>query len=412
MEASRSDQRPGSAITPVPTRLLAVQPDAVLCRLAARGNAAAFAALYERHRLPLVAFVYHLLARSGSAEDAEDVTQDAFARAFTAIREKRVDGSFKSWLYTIARNRAIDLMRARRESVSSLEDRIGQPQGAPEAEQTESRAEQRAELEWLLTAVAGLPERQREALLLKEMGGLSHQLIAEQLGTTVSATKKLISRGREGLQDAALAGGHRVDRRLGHDLAIAAPVVPFSVSLATLGVGVGSAAGGGALGGSVAAKLAATVLAVAAAGGGVAAVEHRRMGDHQRAAAAVVSDAVTVPGGSGSADQFLGMPVATSSATRSDRGDEETDDDADERERDDDSDRGDRDDDDRGERSDDVEDDESDDDDVDDDVPARNRHRGRSREDRDDDDAPPGGTRSQPTSDHDDDAADSDDQDD
>jgi RNA polymerase sigma factor (sigma-70 family) len=250
--------------------LLALQPDAVLCRLAARGRSGAYEALYERYRAPLVAFTFHLLGRSGSAEDAEDIAQDAFTRAFAGIREKQVDGSFKAWLYTIARNRTIDVMRSRRERVASLDSDSVEPPTAPASDGPDQRAEQRAELDWLVAAVGELPERQRDALLLKELAGLSHRRIADELETTVSATKKLISRGRDGIEVAASSAGYaRGSNRLGRDLALSAPVLPVSVSLAALGVTAG--AGGSVLVG----KVAATTLAVVFAGGGVVAVEQR-----------------------------------------------------------------------------------------------------------------------------------------
>lgn len=253
------------------SRLLAAQPDAVLCKLAARGNAGAYEMLYQRHRASLVAFVFHLLGPSSSAEDAEDIVQDAFTRVFTGIREKRLDGSFKSWLYTIARNRTIDLQRTRRERVSSLDADAAEQPRAPQNDQPAERAEQRAELAWLVGAVAELPERQREALLMKEIGGLSHEGIASELGTTVSATKKLISRGRDGIDRAAVADGYRLaHRRLDRQLVLAAPVLPLAISLGALGVTAGAGAGGAA-----ASKVAATALALIIAGGGAAAVEQR-----------------------------------------------------------------------------------------------------------------------------------------
>lgn len=259
------------------------QPDAVLCRLAARGNVGAYDAIYQRYRQPVYAFVFHLLARRNGADDAEDITQDVFTRAFAGIREQRVNGGFRSWLFTIARNRTFDEIRGGRQKVVSLDAEHAAPPEAPEAQQPAQQAEQRAEFAWLMSAVADLPERQREALLLREMGGFSHERIAEELGTSVSATKKLISRGRDGVGVAAASVGYNrfSKRRLGHDLAMAAPIVPISITLASLGVtggvAAGSAAAGGALAGGgavVGGKTAATALTFLAIGGGAVAVEH------------------------------------------------------------------------------------------------------------------------------------------
>jgi RNA polymerase sigma factor (sigma-70 family) len=400
VEASPRQQETADQFAP--SRLMSAQPDAVLCRLAVRGRSGAYEALYLRHAAPLTAFIYHLLGRSAMAEDAEDIVQDAFTRAFTGIREKRADGSFKAWLYTIARNRAIDLMRTRHENVESLDAEDSTQPQAPIAEQPAESAERRAELAWLVDAVADLPERQREALLMREMGGLSHERIAGQMGTTVSATKKLISRGRDGVEVAAIAAGHRTSRRqLGDQLALAVPVIPLTVSLASLGVGGGSTS---ALG-----KTGAALIAALALGSGLVAVELRSgSGD-----AAVDGAAVGLqPVGLTPAEAFFTTGEKTSGGRTPQRGDTtgsaaDRDDDRrgdDDSDSDDDRDRHDRHDDRHDDRDDDRDDDRSDDrgerasDDRDDDdarrTPAsdqRSKGRGDRSErelDDDDDDAP------------------------
>ncbi|MFT4048869.1 MAG: RNA polymerase sigma factor [Solirubrobacterales bacterium] len=285
MEASPTYRSPDQH--PVAAKMLSAQPDAVLCRLAARGNIGAYDTLYQRYHQPVFAFIFHLLGRADGREDAEDIAQDTFTRAFAGIERKSVDGSFKAWLFTIARNRTFDTIRARKQQIVSLDAETSVPPPAPQAEQPPERAEQRAELAWLVGAVSALPERQREALLMREMGGLSHESIATHLGTTVSAAKKLISRGRDGIGDAAAAGGYGgvTRRRLGRDLALAAPIVPITATLGSLGVtaGIGGAAAGGAVvggaavgGGAIAGgKVAATAMTVLAIGGGAVAVEHK-----------------------------------------------------------------------------------------------------------------------------------------
>lgn len=272
-------------------RMLMAQPDAVLCKLATRGNASAYEVLFERYRQPVYAFVFHLLGRREGAQDCEDIVQDSFAKAFAGIREKSVEGSFRAWIYTIARNRTYDLIRARKSNVHSLDAATTEQPAAAEHTETDRHAEQRLELTWLVAAVSDLPERQREALLMRELGGMSHTQIADELGTTVSATKKLIGRGREAVTEAATVDGYR-PRRLGRDLAIAAPVVPF----AAIGLGLGAAGGAAFASGGAAAsgmafggKTAAAVLTVMALGGGAAIVEHERASGPEAAEAAVAA---------------------------------------------------------------------------------------------------------------------------
>lgn len=281
-----------------PSRLLAVQPDSVLCHLAMRGNSNAYDALYQRYRQPVFAFVFHLLNRRDGTEDAEDITQETFTRAFAGIRGKRQDGSFKHWLFTIARNRTFDDIRGRDKRTLSLDaGTLAEPATLKTA--TAEHAEQRVELAWLMTAVADLPDRQRDALLMRELGGLSHAEIAEQLGATVSATKKLINRGRDGVKDAASDAGYR-SHRLSRELALAAPILPMAaagigISGAVAAGGTAAAAGGAAgVGGAmIGGKVVATVLTVVAIGGGAVAVEHKSDGSGPANAKSAESRAVT-----------------------------------------------------------------------------------------------------------------------
>lgn len=274
--------------------MLMAQPDAVLCKLAARGNANAYEVLFERYRQPVFAFVFHLLGRSDGVQDCEDIVQDSFAKAFAGIRDKNVEGSFRAWIYTIARNRTFDLIRARRSNVHSLDAATTEQPQAAEHTETDKHAEQRLELTWLVGAVAQLPERQRDALLMRELGGMSHDQIATQMGTTISATKKLIGRGREAVTTAAANDGYR-SRNLGRDLALAAPVVPLAAASIGFGVAGGAAlASGGSLGGAAfGGKTVAAVMAIVAVGGGAVAVDHERSSSSKgdQIALAATSDA-------------------------------------------------------------------------------------------------------------------------
>ncbi|MGH2907187.1 MAG: RNA polymerase sigma factor [Solirubrobacterales bacterium] len=275
MEASPTFESPRFGGNGAIGKMLLVQPDAVLCRLAARGNTNAYEVLYRRYHQPVFAFVFHLLNRRDGTEDAEDIAQESFTKAFDRIGQKSADGSFKSWIFTIARNRTFDDIRGRGTQAISLDaETVEAPAAAPELG-TAEQVEHREELAWLVGAVGELPERQRDALLMRELGGMSHSEIADQLGTSVSATKKLISRGRDGVQEAASDAGFR-SRRLGRELAMAAPILP----VAAAGVGLsGAAAGAG--GAVVGGKVAATLLTVVAIGGGAAVAErHTASAEH------------------------------------------------------------------------------------------------------------------------------------
>jgi RNA polymerase sigma factor (sigma-70 family) len=253
----------------------------------------------------------------GSQEEAEDTVQHTFAAAYRDLqRDGEREIALRPWLFTIARNRCLSVLRSRREE--ALDDREIATAGLAE------QVERRAELRELLGDVRDLPDDQRAALLLAEVGGLSQTDIAAVLGCEVPRVKALVYRARSALvarrearelpceeireQLANLRGGslRRTElrlhlrectgcrdfreqvRRQRQLLSVALPVVPTlglkGSVLGAVGIGGGTAAGlgaaGGAAGGGVAAgmaKLAAVgVLAAGGVAGGTAVVVHER----------------------------------------------------------------------------------------------------------------------------------------
>jgi RNA polymerase sigma factor (sigma-70 family) len=273
--------------------MLAVQPDRVLCTLALRGNAAAFEVLYTRYHRSIYAFIYHLLGRGASAEDAEDLAQDTFGSAFDKLEARRESGSFKAWLYTIARNRTFDHIKSDKTSAS---DELDTELEADSGASAELNAEQRAQMLWLVGALQELPERQRQALVMRELGGMSYDEIAGSIGATVPSVKQLINRARGTVTNAAALAGYS-PRNLDKSLQAIAPLIPIAASSATLaafGIGGGSAAGvsAGVGGFSAAAKVATVAATVAVVGGGAAGVNEvtHDTGSHSPAAATVTAN--------------------------------------------------------------------------------------------------------------------------
>ncbi len=252
--------------------LLSTQGDKTLAMLAARGNTSAFDTIHARYHRRIFVYVYGLLGRNASAEDAEDLTQEVFHSAFRSLESQRPDGSLKAWLYTIARNRTFDHLRANRVSLVEITDET-----MAAAADTEQIVAGRIELAWLMTALDDLPERQREALVLREMGGLSYGEIAATLATTEASVKQLLTRARTTVVAAANAEDVRAPRRLGksiNSLFPAGAVLPGGAGIASaLGLGGGGAAFG-AGGGSTVAKFAVGgVLAATLLGGGAVGVK-------------------------------------------------------------------------------------------------------------------------------------------
>jgi RNA polymerase sigma factor (sigma-70 family) len=251
-------------------RVWSLQPDAILCRAARHGNELAFSELHRRHYPALRAFIFHLLGSRHRHEDAEDVVQDSFARAFDSIAEGRFEGDFRRWLFVIARNRSIDLLRGERVRLVSLESAAveSDPPRMGESLTTAAVAETHDELAWLVAEIEHLPERQRSALLLRELAGLSHEAIAEEIGTTSASVRQLITRARSGIRSAAERDGREHEaapsRSLRSELLDAVPMLPLGA--AGIAASAGSAAGGSLAAGKLVATLLAAIVLAATAG--------------------------------------------------------------------------------------------------------------------------------------------------
>lgn len=157
--------------------------DAALVSAARDGRRAAFDVLVERHQRS----VYHLCYRfAGHHEDAADLTQDVFLRAFRALSGFRGDAAVSTWLYRIAVNLCLNRRSARRDRTVPIEA-VSEPR-APgmDAAAALIAGERSAEVR---AAVALLPDRQRATLVLRVYQGKSHKEIAAILGTTEGAAK-------------------------------------------------------------------------------------------------------------------------------------------------------------------------------------------------------------------------------
>jgi RNA polymerase sigma factor (sigma-70 family) len=311
----------------VPARLLRLASDERLVERARAGSESAFEAIFDRHHRGILAFCRHML---GSVEEAEDAVQHTFLAAYRELAgSNNRTIQLRPWLYTIARNRCITTLRTRRrESAGALVE--------PSTEHLAAEVDRRNDLRELLRDVAGLPEDQRAALVLSELGDMGHDEIAEVLGCRREKVKALVFQARSSLiasrtaretpcaeireQIAVLRGGSlrrtelrrhlrecagcrefrdqvRTQRR---DLAVVLPVAPtVGLKAAVLGGGAGAGAGAGA---ALSAGTAAKVLVVCAlAGGGTVAVEETQRSDppapRQAAppATAPVSRAVAAP---------------------------------------------------------------------------------------------------------------------
>lgn len=170
--------------------------DDALMAATARGEETAFRLLVQRWEGQVKAFLIHML---GSVEEAEDLTQDTFVQVYRKAGGYQPEGRFQSWLFRIAGNYARSRLRRRKvlgwvSFNPAVHDRHG---GLPDPLEDLEAGEGAARLR---VAVAGLPERQRQALVLHRFQGLKYKDVAEAMATTVPGVESLIQRAMAGLK--------------------------------------------------------------------------------------------------------------------------------------------------------------------------------------------------------------------
>jgi len=177
--------------------------------LAARvqqGDAAAFEALVERYQAPLYHFAYRVL---GGAADAEDATQETLIQVYHALPRARLDQPLRPWIFRIARNRCLDVLKRRRAiPLSWLGSGDGEPPLADAVSSSPLPEEvaERADLQRLLTAaIAALAPPYREVVALRYTADLSVAEIAAVLEAPENTVKIRLHRAKAALR-AALRG--------------------------------------------------------------------------------------------------------------------------------------------------------------------------------------------------------------
>jgi RNA polymerase sigma factor (sigma-70 family) len=286
--------------------------DERLVRRAAGGEERAFAAIFDRYHQPLYRYCVAIV---GDSQDAQDALQNTMLKVLRALPDEAREIKLKPWLYRIAHNESVDLLRRRRET-RELDAEAVAP-GLSPAEELSVRERLRR----LLADIGELPERQRGALVMRELAGLDFDAIAAALDTSPAVARQTLYEARLSLHQmdegremdcatvtkALSDGDGRVTRRRDvrahlrscrdcrrfraeidgreQGFAALAPLPAAAVAGLLQGLLGGGAAGGGSsgvagaavaggaaktLGSSAALKGAAAVLAIAAIGTGAA----------------------------------------------------------------------------------------------------------------------------------------------
>jgi RNA polymerase sigma factor (sigma-70 family) len=294
------------------------------------GHDEAFRIIHDRYRQRLFAYTRQMLAHR---QDAEDALQDVFVRAYAGLRASDRELALRAWLYRVAHNRCIDQLRRPAPPPPEVLELLRSPDHDPIAE-----ADRRESLRRLIADVRRLPDQQRSALLMRELGGMSYADLAAALGVTIPAVKSLLVRARlalaqaleardtacseireelivshdRGLRPNATARRHMRDcagcREFRQDLrgvsrsfaALVPTLGPLGVLANMLGIG-GAGAGSGAAGGAVAAG--------GAAGSGTAIVGVGTMSAGATHVATLLAAAVVTAGGAVELQHTLPAPV-------------------------------------------------------------------------------------------------------
>jgi RNA polymerase sigma-70 factor (ECF subfamily) len=188
-----------------PTAALRAEVDR-LVDAARSGDRAAFDELVRRTYVDTYTLAMRLTANE---EDARDVVQESYLRAWKGIKGFRGDAQFSTWMYRITANAAATLVQKRRRRRTESLDHVEEPIDSSIEAQPEAAAESSVGLEELARAVAALPPKLRSIVVLKDVYGLSHEAIAEDLGISVAAAKVRLHRGRKRLREVLFEEGGR-----------------------------------------------------------------------------------------------------------------------------------------------------------------------------------------------------------
>lgn len=192
-----------------------IRTDEELVALATAGDLDAFNQLVSRWERPIFGLAFRTLGRE---EDARDVVQEAFMRAYRGLRGFKGEAKFSSWLYRITLNLCRDWIRRERraplvqvpEGADAVD--LADTQPAP-GESVEELVARREMSKAVAKAMAELPEEQRAAIMLKEYQGLTFQEIADQLGCPLSTVKTRLYQGLSVLR-------RRLERQQGEEAAL------------------------------------------------------------------------------------------------------------------------------------------------------------------------------------------------
>lgn len=148
------------------------------------GDGDAAIELLKRYERPLYQFIWQMLQQQ---QDCEDVMQETFRKALRALPDYREENHFKSWLFRIGRNEAIDIIRRRRRTIvaEAPEEYLGGVEDIVSLPGPRELIEEKESVQALMRAIALLPEKEKEVVAMRTQGELSFKEIAKIVGAPI-----------------------------------------------------------------------------------------------------------------------------------------------------------------------------------------------------------------------------------
>ena len=169
--------------------------DARLVRIAVRGEQRAFAAIFQRYHQELYRYCRAIL---GDEEEASDALQNTMLKVMQALPGESREIALRPWLYRIAHNEAIALLRQRQPSAALSDEAANLTDALPE-----HRVQERERLRHLVADLRSLPDRQRGALLMRELNDVDYSAIGAAFGTSSAVARQTVYEARVALQEMA-----------------------------------------------------------------------------------------------------------------------------------------------------------------------------------------------------------------
>ncbi len=186
-------------------RGMTVETDQAIVKRVLAGDHDAFSILVDRYQNRIYSVVHNYVSNQ---EDALDVTQDAFVKAFSKLKSFDAASSFYTWMYRVAINTSIDFLRKRKSRpAESLDDEkfseVGfEPESKDPSADPERVATRREQARILRSAISQLSDKLRPVIVLHDVEGLSQDEVADVLRVPVGTVKSRVSRARAELRNA------------------------------------------------------------------------------------------------------------------------------------------------------------------------------------------------------------------